>query len=867
MNVAYFLYTITMKKLALILLFAVLANVASAQLEKTITNLIAGTLSTVLSSTEKPTITKLTLSGTMDSLDFLCLQYEMVKLADLDLAAVRIIDSDPISNTAEKIPNYAFTTTEGDGKRTLKTIILPKTLTAIGDCAFDHCPSLKTIVVPNAVTTLGVCTFNRCDSLTAVTLGESVQFIGECCFYGCSTLRTVRVLSRTPALVNQNSFDMAPMVRMYVPVGTLETYKSDSFWKLFNLYENVLTLYTLAAIKETVTKVKLTARLDYIADSPVLAHGFCWNTTGTPTTADSLIDNGSTTTMGDYSNMVSTMEASTKYYIRAYARDSFTTIYGKQITYTTPTLPADAGQISGLTTVNQGQTDVNYTVPTIANATSYIWILPKGASGTSTTNTIKVSFSNTATSGVIIVKGHNSDGDGKASEQAITVQLLPEAAGVITGYTTVCQGETQVTYTVPAIARATSYFWTLPTGVTGTSTTNTIVADYSNAAISGNVSVAGRYAYGDGLASSLAVTVHKLPVISLQDFEMIAGSSETLNASIDFTDGGTLRYKWTPSTGLDNDTITHPMVTVTNNITYSLSVTTPYGCTSTKDVRISIKPMEKPAIGIVGVVNGKNRIAWNKTVSNGIDSYLIYKETSVTDVYDKIGTVPYDSLSVFVDEFSAPEVKSAKYKLSILDKVGLESDGSAPHKTMHLTINKGQKGAWNLIWEPYVGFTPSTYNIYRGTSAANLNFLDATSGSSTQFSDLEAPSSDVYYQLEVISPNLISPTKVPRFMSKSQSSITSSYNASRSNIAAGMLNDLKAVRSDIRIYPNPVKEVLHIDFSTGSLFEIMNLTGQVVYSGDLAVKCIVNMCNFKPGMYVVKIQAGTGYVYQKILKE
>jgi hypothetical protein len=79
----------------------------------------------------------------------------------------------------------------------------------------------------------------------------------------------------------------------------------------------------------------------------------------------------------------------------------------------------------GNTTVCQGQSSVTYTVSTITNATSYIWTLPSGATGTSATNSISVDFGISATSGNISVKGNNSCGDGVVSMLPITVNVTP----------------------------------------------------------------------------------------------------------------------------------------------------------------------------------------------------------------------------------------------------------------------------------------------------------------------------------------------------------------------------------------------------------------------------------------------------------
>jgi hypothetical protein len=174
-------------------------------------------------------------------------------------------------------------------------------------------------------------------------------------------------------------------------------------------------------------------------------------------------------------------------------------------------LPAGAGTITGTTTVCQGQSSVGYSVTAIDNATSYIWTLPAGSSGTSTTKSISVNFSNSAVSGNITVKGQNSCGVGSAFSLANTVNPLPANAGTITGMATVCQEQNSVTYTLPSIANATSYIWTLPAGATGTSNTNSINVNYGASSVSGNISVKGLNACGDGAASSLAITVNAKP--------------------------------------------------------------------------------------------------------------------------------------------------------------------------------------------------------------------------------------------------------------------------------------------------------------------------------------------------------------------
>jgi len=173
---------------------------------------------------------------------------------------------------------------------------------------------------------------------------------------------------------------------------------------------------------------------------------------------------------------------------------------------------AIAGTISGISTVCSGQNSVVYSVSVINNASSYIWTLPTGATGTSTKNNISVSYGTSAVTGNITVKGHNSLGDGATSTLAITVNSIPIKAGIITGASSVCMGQNSVTYTVPSITNATTYIWTLPTGATGTSSSNSINVIYGTSAISGNITVRGHNDCGDGIVSSLPIVVNPIPI-------------------------------------------------------------------------------------------------------------------------------------------------------------------------------------------------------------------------------------------------------------------------------------------------------------------------------------------------------------------
>lgn len=115
----------------------------------------------------------------------------------------------------------------------------------------------------------------------------------------------------------------------------------------------------------------------------------------------------------------------------------------------------------------------------------------------------------------------NGRGLSKAGAISLTdniVNFLPAAAGTVSGTPVVCQGQTGVVFSVPAIANATSYIWTVPSGAIITSGANTtsITVDFTISAVSGYVTVQGSNSCGTGTVSATyAVTVNYLPITSL----------------------------------------------------------------------------------------------------------------------------------------------------------------------------------------------------------------------------------------------------------------------------------------------------------------------------------------------------------------
>jgi len=176
----------------------------------------------------------------------------------------------------------------------------------------------------------------------------------------------------------------------------------------------------------------------------------------------------------------------------------------------------------------------------------------------------------------------------------VEVGDVPSAAGIISGQSTVCEGQQNVVYSVPLIPGAISYQWSLPNGVTGSSTSNTISANYTSA-VSGAISVRGINACGAGTASQLSISVQALPPVAiLGKSDICMGESTLLQAQI--SQAGTYSYLWSPS-GATTSSITVQGNAV-GSIDYAVTVTDQYGCSSYGSVNVNTHP--NPSLQITG---------------------------------------------------------------------------------------------------------------------------------------------------------------------------------------------------------------------------------------------------------------------------
>ncbi|MBP7497337.1 MAG: hypothetical protein KA792_06715, partial [Bacteroidales bacterium] len=145
----------------------------------------------------------------------------------------------------------------------------------------------------------------------------------------------------------------------------------------------------------------------------------------------------------------------------------------------------------------------------------YIWTLPEGATGTSSTNNISVKFSKDAIPGKITVKGTNQCGEGIEATKDINILYLPAKAAAPTGNNFICANNDYNIYSTTGAAYAQNYKWVLYPANAGN-----IFENNKTATIYWNKTYAG-YCYlklkaentcGSGLYSdSLSIYLQPLP--------------------------------------------------------------------------------------------------------------------------------------------------------------------------------------------------------------------------------------------------------------------------------------------------------------------------------------------------------------------
>lgn len=112
----------------------------------------------------------------------------------------------------------------------LKDIVIPDTVTVLGNSAFEKCTNLRSVTFGKGISNIGFSTFADCTSLAEVVLPARCEYLGNYAFYGCTSLKPM-CIPNSVKWVGSNTFRNCPNLTVYVALYTDTTYWDDG-WDL-----------------------------------------------------------------------------------------------------------------------------------------------------------------------------------------------------------------------------------------------------------------------------------------------------------------------------------------------------------------------------------------------------------------------------------------------------------------------------------------------------------------------------------------------------------------------------------------------------------------------------------------------------------
>jgi hypothetical protein len=308
--------------------------------------------------------------------------------------------------------------------------------------------------------------------------------------------------------------------------------------------------------------------------------------------------------------------------------------------FVTSVIPDDISPtISGLVLICQKDT-ITYTTGAANFGYSYNWTLPSGMTilnGQGTRTITALANKNIYITGAITVNAVNACGT--SNPRVLDINL----PGAITGLDKLCSVN-NATYSIGAVNGATNYTWNLLNGITGSSTTNSIIVAVSQSSFSsGNISVTAKASCGN--------TIPKLKLISSQTGTPGAIYGQVVNVCGNSTKtysitpvANATQYNWTTPngsiiSGSTNNLITTSSNTITvtfpaNFITGQIRVSSANSCytSSTKSITV----IKSPTGSSPGIISGPTNVC----SIMGTTTNASYSIAPVSGVSNYLWTVP-----------------------------------------------------------------------------------------------------------------------------------------------------------------------------------------------------------------------------------
>ena len=129
-----------------------------------------------------------------------------------------------------KIGTAAFARTE------ITSVILPDSITSIGNEAFESCKQLETVVMPKNLKTIGWEAFQNCSKIAKINIPQGVEKIEQYCFSGCLSLKELVVPSTLKSIATAAFDDCGSLNTVWYLGGEndksniIRQYHNDDMW-------------------------------------------------------------------------------------------------------------------------------------------------------------------------------------------------------------------------------------------------------------------------------------------------------------------------------------------------------------------------------------------------------------------------------------------------------------------------------------------------------------------------------------------------------------------------------------------------------------------------------------------------------------
>jgi hypothetical protein len=292
---------------------------------------------------------------------------------------------------------------------------------------------------------------------------------------------------------------------------------------------------------------------------------------------------------------------------------------------------------------------------------------------------------------IITVTAYDGGPNNSQTIKTFTVNVLgiPANAGSITtATTTICQVKNGVVFTVPPIANATTYNWSLPPGATVTAgaNTNSITVSFSTALASTNIKVYGSNANGCGngaYSPSLLVNFDKVPTTSVAGSnQQICNNLTALSANSPSIGDGSWTYC---SSGLGN-------LSSTNTPNTNLSVVNNQTVTAVWTITNGACPASSSTVTVANIFGSPSCTPYADFVANNneicVNTVVTFSNTSVAAV----------GANTYTWNFGAGATPATSTSTAAAITVTYSSVGA---KNVSLTMNSGA-GALTMVKNAYI---------------------------------------------------------------------------------------------------------------------------------------------------------------------